>query len=132
MADLDEGKSPEELEFEKNESERTKINIVEAAIVLIATAMADLAELIPLFGIVVGFFFSVAVLIWSYFKGMYTTRRRIMKIALMIGGPLLELLTVGLFPETFTLLAAILLHNYGETKHIEAIASRLSGKKRPK
>lgn len=124
----EENKSPEELEFEKSSSEKAKIGMVEAAIVLIATALADLLELIPLFGIVFGLLISGGVLFWSYFRGMYTSRRRATKLILMLGGSALDFVTLGLFPEAFTLFAAILIHNYGETKHIGGLLQKIAAK----
>ena len=124
--------SPEGPESQGDNSSRKKIGLPEAVIVLLATALADLAEFIPLFGTVFGFFVTGGVLIWSYFAGMYTARRRATKVILMLGGPALELITVGLLPEAFTLLAAILIHNYGDTKRVgnvlQKTASRIVSK----
>lgn len=124
----EENKSPEELEFEKNSSERAKISLPEAVIVLTATAMADLMELIP-FGFIFGMFISAGITLWFVLRGMYTARRRLAKLLLLIGGPALDFFTLGLFPEVLTLAALILIHNQGEAKNVKAILSAM-GKKR--
>jgi len=128
MASDIEDKSPEELEFEKSLSEKAKINIVEAAIVLIATAMADLMELIP-FGFIFGMFVTGGVTLWLILRGMYRARRILIKLILMIGGPVLEFFTAGLFPETLTLAALILIHNRGEAENVKAVLTAMGKKK---
>lgn len=92
------------------------IELPEIIIVLSATALADLAELIPLFGAVFGSLISGAVILWSCFRGMYTSRRRATKTALVLIGPFLEIITAGLFPETITLAIAIFIHNRDANK----------------
>ena len=129
MADEHEGKSPRELEIEKAASEKTIIDFPETTIVLLATALADLAEYIPLFGTVLGWFFSAGVLIWSYFKGMYTARRRATKITLMLLGPVLEFITLGAWLEWVNQALAIYIHNKGEKSYIGKLAQRLSKRK---
>ena len=54
-------------------------------------------------------------------RGLYTARRRLVKLIFMIGGPVLEVFTGGLFPETLTLAALLWIHNQGEAKNVKTM-----------
>jgi len=136
----EESKSHEDLELERSSSEKAKIGLPEIIIVLLVSAsseliewLGDLANLIPVLGQAIwfltygyGLLVSVAIFLWSLFRGMYNGRKTALKLALMIGGPILDLLTAGLFPETLTLAAAIIIHNKLETDNMNKALGLIS------
>ena len=133
--------SVDSLEHEKNTAERTKIGIVEIVIVLLVSVTSesiewagDAANIIPVVGQAIwlftyggGLIVSAGLFLWSFIRGMYNDKKKALKLALMIGGPAADLLTAGIFPETTTLVAAIIIHNYFEGKDIQRITKVLSG-----
>jgi len=131
--------APEELEHEQNESERSKIRLPEIIFILLLSIFSevvewigDLANVLPavgqavwLFTYIFGLTISAIIFLWSLFRGMYNGRRNALKLAAMLGGPILDALTAGIFPETLTLAFAIFLHNFLETRNINRIAAKL-------
>lgn len=122
-----------ELESEKEDSEKSKISFVEASIVIFISVLvellewvADISNIVPVLGqilwiasLIFGSMVSVGMFFWSYTRGMYKGKKVAIKLALMIGGPIVDLFTGGLFPETLTLAAAILIHNKFTGKDVE-------------
>ena len=131
--------SKSDLEAKLGESKKSKISLVEGTIVVLISLaveilewIGDLANVIPVAGQVIWFIIfifglvvSVGIFIWSYLRGMYVSKGRVLKLALMIGGGVADLLTGGLFPETATLIAAILYHNYLEGKKGKGLVNLL-------
>lgn len=137
MAKSDEEK--EDLESEKNSSEKAKISLPEMVIVLVGSIMSevlewlgDAANLLPAVGQAVwfltylpGLFVSAAIFFWSWIRGLYRGKGGGVILSLIGGGTILDFFTGGLFPETLTLLIAILLHNWLKGKNINRLAGIL-------
>ena len=133
--------SVEGLEHEKNTSERTKIGLVEIVIVLLVSItsevfewVGDAANIIPVVGQAIWLFtygggsvISAGLFLWSFIRGMYNDKKVVLKLALMIGGPVVDIFTLGVFPETLTLVAAIIIHNRLEGKNIQRLTKVLEG-----
>ncbi len=135
-----EEEDPDELEHKINTSERARISLPEIIIVLMLSIfteavewLGDAANILPVIGQAIwlftsmyGLIISAILFMWSIFRGMYNGKRTVLKLAAMIGGPLLDAFTAGLFPETLTLAAAIFLHNRLEQKDIDHASGLLN------
>ena len=122
----------EEQEFKLRQAERDKIGLVEALLLLMLAAAADLFEIVAgltvvlwLIGLVFGFFVSGVILMWAILRGgsSYLVFRRII---ITIGGWLLDAATLGILPiRTLALLLTIWYNNHDANKRIKEAMERI-------
>ena len=123
--------SPEQneegLRFERRGSEKAKVSLGEAVLLVVVAAISDLLEPIPVFGFVVGLAASGAILLWSVFRGIHG-RFFAKKIVTLLISFLADSLTGGIFPiRTLSLVITIWLNNHVEEKNLVRI-SKILGK----
>lgn len=122
----------EEWEEKRRQAERDKIGLVEALLLLMLAAAADLFEIIAgltivlaIIGVLFGFFVSGIIFIWAILRGgtSYLIFRR---VAITVGGWLLDVLSLGILPiRTLALLLTIWYNNHDANKRIKEATAKI-------
>jgi len=135
------GASAEDLEFERDSSEKAKISLPETIIFTLLAMSADvidvittLANILPAIGQAVwfvGWLFGVSVsaiiILWTFLRGAGVSRR-VAKIgvARIVGFLADSIPLIGVLPiRTFVLLVTIWLNNHWENKNIRRLTGVL-------
>ena len=132
---------PEELEHQRNNSEKAKIDLPETIIVTLLALFADAVEfltasanIIPVLGQaiwfvgwILGICISIILILWTFLRGVYGAKRAAKFAVFRIMGFLGDSVIFGgwLPIRTFVLLITIWLNNHLEEKEIKRVAALL-------
>lgn len=122
----------EEWENKRRQAERDKISFIEALLLLMLAAAADLFEIVAgltivlsIIGLIFGFFVSGIILMWAILRGGsgYLVFRRLI---INIGGWLFDAAFLGILPiRTIALLLTIWVNNRDANKRIRETEERI-------
>ncbi len=122
----------EEWEDKRRRGERDKIGLVEALLLLMLAASADLFEIVAgltvvlaIIGLLFGFFVSGIIFMWAILRGGtgYLIFRRVI---INVAGWLLDVFSLGILPiRTLALLLTIWYNNHDANRRIKEAMGRI-------
>lgn len=122
----------EEWEDKRRRGERDKIELVEALLLLMLAASADLFEIVAgltvvlaIIGLLFGFFVSGIIFMWAILRGGtgYLIFRRVI---INVAGWLLDVFSLGILPiRTLALLLTIWYNNHDANRRIKEAMGRI-------
>ncbi|MBI2595054.1 MAG: hypothetical protein HYW38_02255 [Candidatus Colwellbacteria bacterium] len=122
----------EEWEEKRRRGERDKIELVEALLLLMLAASADLFEIVAgltvvlaIIGLLFGFFVSGIIFMWAILRGGtgYLIFRRVI---INVAGWLLDVFSLGILPiRTLALLLTIWYNNHDANRRIKEATGRI-------
>jgi len=122
----------EEQEWKRRQAERDKVSLVEGLLLLMLAVTADLFEIVAgltivlwLIGLVLGSLASGIIFMWAILRGgpSYLVFR---KVIITIGGWLLDIVLLGIFPiRTIALLLTFWINNRDADRRIKEATERI-------
>ena len=122
----------EEQEWKRRQAERDKVSLVEGLLLLMLAVTADLFEIVAgltivlwLIGLVLGSLASGIIFMWAILRGgpSYLVFR---KVIITIGGWLLDIVLLGIFPiRTIALLLTFWINNRDANRRIKEATERI-------
>ncbi len=120
------GEAREDLEFEKNSSRKAKIGLAETIIFTLFSIVADIFELIPFIGLIVGIPISFAIILWTFLRGVHGRFAIKIAVARILSFVADAVLFGGFLPiRTIALIITIWLNNHLEEKNIKRVVEIL-------